>query len=371
MKRMMRQALLAPLDAVYSGTHASAERPTVGKPAPDFKLADLDGKPHQPRRFQGKIVVLEWNNPGCPFVQKHYEQRQHAEAAKATRGKDGVVWLAVNSGAPGKQGHYDAGRDQGIYRKKAGASPTAYLLDADGTVGKAYGAKTTPHMFVIDKAGTLVYAGGIDDKPTPNNADVTGARNHVLAALAELKAGKPCPCRGAAPTAATSSTRTVERAWLEEREPCFRSLPARLHRPRAASHPTQSERHHEQVDVRSISCRWRRARAVADPCRRSGGGKAVSLGVQFSGNPEGTEAEVVKMLPDRTGAAIGFRVGDILIEAGGKPVSREVLMAYMKEKKEGDQLSFKVRRGSAVVELAGKGMAAPEGAPPLTPQPEE
>ena len=99
--------------------------------------------------------------------------------------------------------------------------------------------------------------------------------------------------------------------------------------------------------------------------------KPVSLGIQFSGNPEGTEAEVVQMLPDRTGAAIGFKVGDVLIEAGGKPVSREVLMAYMNEKKEGDQLSFKVRRAGTVVELTGKGMAAPEGAAPMTAQPEE
>ncbi len=98
--------------------------------------------------------------------------------------------------------------------------------------------------------------------------------------------------------------------------------------------------------------------------------KPVSLGIQFSGNPEGTEAEVVKMLSDRTGAAIGFKVGDILIEAGGKPVTREVLMAYMKEKKEGDQLSFKVKRGGGVVELTGTGMAAPEGAPALIAQPE-
>ena len=99
--------------------------------------------------------------------------------------------------------------------------------------------------------------------------------------------------------------------------------------------------------------------------------KPVSLGIQFSGNPEGTEAEVVQMLPDRTGAAIGFKVGDVLIEAGGKPVSRDVLMAYMKEKKEGDQLSFKVKRAGTVVELTGKGMAAPEGAPPMTAQPQE
>jgi S1-C subfamily serine protease len=98
--------------------------------------------------------------------------------------------------------------------------------------------------------------------------------------------------------------------------------------------------------------------------------KPVSLGIQFAGNPEGNEAEVMEMLPDRTGAAIGFKVGDVLIEAGGKPVSREVLMAYMKQLKEGDQVSFKVRRAGTIVELTGKGMAAPEGSPPMTPQPQ-
>ena len=109
----------------------------------------------------------------------------------------------------------------------------------------------------------------------------------------------------------------------------------------------------------------------AAPDAAQGAAKHVSLGIQFSGNPEDTEAEVVQMLPDRTGAAIGFKVGDILIEAGGKPVSREVLMAYMKQVKVGDQLSFKVKRGGQVVELTGIGMAAPEGSPPMTPQPEQ
>lgn len=98
--------------------------------------------------------------------------------------------------------------------------------------------------------------------------------------------------------------------------------------------------------------------------------KPVSLGIQFSGNPDGTEAEVIQMLPDRTGAAIGFKVGDILIEAGGKPISREVLQEYMKQVKEGDQLRFKVKRAGAIVELTGKGMAAPEGAPAMTLQPQ-
>ena len=104
------------------------------------------------------------------------------------------------------------------------------------------------------------------------------------------------------------------------------------------------------------------AQAAANP---------VSLGIQFSGNPEGNEAEVIKMLPDRTGAAIGFKVGDILIEAGGKPISREALRAYMNQARVGDLLSFKVKRAGAVIELTGKGMAAPEGAPPMTPEPEQ
>ena len=98
--------------------------------------------------------------------------------------------------------------------------------------------------------------------------------------------------------------------------------------------------------------------------------KPVSLGIQFQGNPGGTEAEVIQMLPGRTGAAIGFKVGDILIEAGGKPISQEVLVAYMKQLKEGDQVTFKVRRGAEVVELTGRGMAAPEGSPPMPVQPE-
>lgn len=106
------------------------------------------------------------------------------------------------------------------------------------------------------------------------------------------------------------------------------------------------------------------------PLSAQAAAKPVSLGIQFSGNEEGNEAEVVQMLPDRTGAAIGFKVGDVLIEAGGKPLSREALMAYMKEVKEGDQVRFKVRRAGQVIELTGKGMAAPEGSPPMTPQPQ-
>ncbi|HVF83977.1 MAG TPA: redoxin domain-containing protein [Sphingomicrobium sp.] len=166
----------------------AAAAPVVGQPAPNFKLADTKGKPVTLSDYRGKTVVLEWNNPECPFVKKHYSSG-NMQKAQAAAAKDGVVWLTINSGAPGKQGHLNGGQAKSFVAK-AGARPTAYLLDPRGVVGKVYDAKTTPHMYIVNKAGTLVYAGGIDDKPTPNPADVTGARNHVLAALSELKAGK-------------------------------------------------------------------------------------------------------------------------------------------------------------------------------------
>ncbi len=160
----------------------------VGKPAPNFKLADVNGKAVTLSQFRGKTVVLEWNNPECPFVKKHYGSG-NMQKTQAAALKDGVVWLSINSGAPGKQGHVNAAQAKSVL-SQTGARPTAYLLDHKGVVGKLYDAKTTPHMYIVNKAGTLVYAGGIDDKPTPRPADVASARNHVLAALSEIKAGK-------------------------------------------------------------------------------------------------------------------------------------------------------------------------------------
>ena len=162
--------------------------PVVGQPAPNFKLNDADGRVVTLSDFKGKPVVLEWNNPGCPFVQKHYgsgNMQKTQAAAKAA----GAVWLSINSGGPGEQGHMN-GAEAKAFVASAKAQPAAYLLDPKGVVGKGYDAKTTPHMYVIDSKGTLVYAGGIDDKPTADPADINGARNHVLAALSELKAGK-------------------------------------------------------------------------------------------------------------------------------------------------------------------------------------
>jgi hypothetical protein len=186
MKSMLTAFTALAVIAACAETDGAAQ--VVGKPAPNFRLADVNGKPVTLSDYRGKTVVLEWNNPGCPFVQKHYDSG-NMQKAQAAAARDGVVWLTINSGAPGKQGHM-SGAEAKAFVAKAGAKPAAYLVDPRGVVGKAYDAKTTPHMYVVDKAGTLVYAGGIDDKPTANPADISGARNHVLAALSELKAGK-------------------------------------------------------------------------------------------------------------------------------------------------------------------------------------
>lgn len=176
----------AALLAAPAGTRAQA---VVGQPAPAFALTDTSGARHTLASFAGKHVVLEWVNFDCPFVKKHYGSGNMQKLQKAATSR-GVVWLSVGSSAPGKQGHFTAEQLSALLREK-GAAPTAYLLDADGTAGRAYGAKTTPHMFVIDPAGKVVYAGGIDDKPSTDVADVAAARNHVSAALDEALAGKP------------------------------------------------------------------------------------------------------------------------------------------------------------------------------------
>jgi peroxiredoxin len=167
---------------------AAVAAPPVGSQAPNFRLPDADGKAVSLGQFKGKVVVLEWNNPGCPYVKKHYESGNMQKTQAAAK-RDGVVWLSINSGAPGKQGHMN-GAEAKAFVAAQKAQPTAYLLDHQGVAGKAYGAVTTPHMYIIDKAGKLAYAGGIDDKATASKDDIAGARNHVLAALGELKAGK-------------------------------------------------------------------------------------------------------------------------------------------------------------------------------------
>ena len=163
--------------------------PQVGKPAPEFTLTDSDGKTHNLADFKGKIVVLEWLNHGCPFVKKHYDSGNMQKLQKEYTGKD-VVWLSIVSSAPGKQGHMSADETNKTKAEK-GSAATAVLIDEDGKVGRLYDAKRTPEMFIVGKDGTLVYAGAIDDKPSPDPADVEGAKNYIAQALDEILAGKP------------------------------------------------------------------------------------------------------------------------------------------------------------------------------------
>jgi len=173
--------LFAPL-----ATRAAA---VVGQPAPAFQLADATGQVRSLAEFKGRTVVLEWFNHECPFVKKHYGAG-NLQRQQDTSEKNGVVWLLVNSSAPGKQGHIDGTQGLRILADWQ-ATPTALLLDHDGTVGRAYGAKTTPQLFVIDGEGVLRYNGAIDDVPSADPADIPGAKQFVEAALADLAAGRP------------------------------------------------------------------------------------------------------------------------------------------------------------------------------------
>lgn len=180
--------LLVPFAVAALAASPAVADQVTGQQAGNFRLMDADGRAVTLAQFRGKPVVLEWNNPGCPYVQKHYDSGNMQAAQAKARGM-GAVWLTINSGAPGKQGHLTGAQAKAFVVDKK-AQPTAYLLDPQGRVGKGYGAKTTPHLYLIDAAGKLVYQGGIDDKPTADRADIAGARNHLLAALTEVKAGK-------------------------------------------------------------------------------------------------------------------------------------------------------------------------------------
>ncbi|HEX2896747.1 MAG TPA: thioredoxin family protein [candidate division Zixibacteria bacterium] len=154
---------------------------TINQAAPQFSLTGADGKKYSLSDFAGKWVVLEWANFDCPFVKKHYGSKNMQSLQKAYTEK-GVVWLTICSSAPEKQGNF-TGEALMTKIKESGIGSTAYLPDADGRVGKMYGAKTTPHMFVINPKGVLVYAGAIDDKPSTKPEDIEGATNFVKAAL--------------------------------------------------------------------------------------------------------------------------------------------------------------------------------------------
>ena len=161
----------------------------VGEAAPDFTATDSNGEVHKLSEYQGKYVVLEWTNRGCPYTQKHYSSGNMQRLQREWTGR-GVIWLTVASSAPGKQG-YVTGSEENAYLKQANAAPTAVLLDPAGTLGHLYDAKSTPDIFIISPKGTLIYSGAIDDRPSTDVADVNGAKNYVSLALDEATADKP------------------------------------------------------------------------------------------------------------------------------------------------------------------------------------
>jgi AhpC/TSA family len=161
----------------------------VGESAPDFQATDSNGQVHKLAQYRGKFVVLEWHNNGCPYTRKHYESGNMQRLQREWIGK-GVVWFSMISSAPGQQGYVTA-QQENDYLKKMKASPSAVLLDPEGNVGRLYSAKTTPHMFIINPEGVLLYDGAIDDKATTDRADIATAKNYVSQALQEAMANKP------------------------------------------------------------------------------------------------------------------------------------------------------------------------------------
>jgi peroxiredoxin len=174
---------------VFGNAPLARAAAVVGESAPPISASDVNGVNRTLDEFSGKFVVLEWFNPECPFVKKHYESGNMQQLQKAWASK-GVAWVTVASSAPGKEGHLTAAqaKDQ-LARWKA--APTAFILDEDGAIGRRYGAKTTPHIFIINPKGTVIYAGAIDDKPSADPADIDGAVNYVDETLVKAMAGEP------------------------------------------------------------------------------------------------------------------------------------------------------------------------------------
>jgi peroxiredoxin len=183
--KSIRAFLLVPVALVALAALAAR----VGEPAPDFTGTDSHGQTHKLSDYRGKFVVLEWHNNGCPYTRKHYESGNMQNLQKEWTLK-GVVWLTVISSAPDSQGYVSAAQEND-YLEKMHAVPTAAILDPKGEIGHLYEAKTTPHMFIINPQGVLIYNGAIDDKPTSDQSDIAGARNYVSAALQEAMAGQP------------------------------------------------------------------------------------------------------------------------------------------------------------------------------------
>lgn len=186
-RRISLIACLALLAVAMGWLGQPRAEPAVGKSAPDFSAIDSNGITHDLSAYRGKTVVLEWTNHDCPYVRKHYGTGNMQALQKEATDND-VVWLSVISSAPGTQG-YVQGEEANQLSRARDAVPTAVLLDPDGTVGRLYDARTTPHMFVIDADGVLRYMGAIDDKPTSRHASVEGAKNYVRSALVAMAGG--------------------------------------------------------------------------------------------------------------------------------------------------------------------------------------
>jgi peroxiredoxin len=196
----MKRACLIALCVASLFTASAGAAAIVGQPAPAFTATDLSGKPVSLGDFKGRTVVLEWHNFGCPFVQKHYRSGNMQALQKKYGGE--VVWLSVNST---NAGHQDYMAPAALAKALAefGAAPTRFVMDEPGTIGLAYGAKVTPHMYIIDPSGKVAYNGAIDDKRSTDVAEVKSAKNHVVAALEEMKAGKPVTNASNAPYGCT------------------------------------------------------------------------------------------------------------------------------------------------------------------------
>lgn len=167
----------------------SVAKPKIGETAPEFAGVDSNGKTWKLADLRGKVVVLEWTNDGCPYVQKHYSSG-NMQALQKAASSEGVVWLSVTSSAEGSQG-YVTGEQANALTSSRKAAPSAVILDGTGAIGKTYEAEVTPHMYVIDATGKLAFMGGIDSNTSSDPATIKGAKNYVRAALDDLKAGKP------------------------------------------------------------------------------------------------------------------------------------------------------------------------------------
>jgi peroxiredoxin len=188
MKLSFRLPAYAAVAALFLTVCVAAQEVRVGAPAPSFSATDSRGQTQDLAQYRGKFVVLEWHNQDCPFTRKHYLSGNMQALQKEWTAK-GVIWFTVISSAPGKQG-YQTPSEENAYLAQVHAVPTAVLLDPKGKLGRLYSAKTTPQMIVIDPAGTVIYDGAIDDKPTPEVGDIKGADNYVSDALTAAMAGK-------------------------------------------------------------------------------------------------------------------------------------------------------------------------------------